>query len=137
MTHFLRLAYILNNLKSYNQAWNLQFPISAVGKKSGGANSNNEPGKPPHITKSGGAKTWFFWGGLGSLPAPLYNFWGGLSHPKPPLRDLHPCLQLLIIYNATEMFPKVSNLIFAVQTSLNSHNQRHGPNSGAVYLYLP
>jgi len=91
---------------------------------------------PLILQKVGGLKPDFF-GGAGFIASPPIQFLGGLSHPKPPLRDLHPCLQLLIIYNATEMFPKVSNLIFAVQTSLNSHNQRHGPNSGAVYLYLP
>jgi len=62
-------------------------------KKSGGANSNNKLGKPPYITKSGGAKSWFL-GGAGSIASPLVKFSQGLSPPKPP-RDLHPWLYLL------------------------------------------
>jgi len=78
--------------RGYNQDYNLQFANSVGEKKSGGANSNNMLGKPPHITKSGGAKTWFF-KGAGSIASPPSKISGGAKPPKPP-RDLHPCLDV-------------------------------------------
>jgi len=49
---------------------------SYPGRKSGGANSNNKPGKPPYITKSGGLKPGFF-GGAGFIASPPVKFPGG------------------------------------------------------------
>jgi len=71
-------------LKSDSQACNLQFHISAVGKKVAGLIVKICRGiKPLHITKSGGAKT-FFWGGWVYCQPPS-KISRVLSPPSPPV----------------------------------------------------
>jgi len=71
-------------------------------EKIGGANSNNKPGKPPHIAKHGGLKPGFF-GGLGSLPDPPLNFRGGAKpsqfHPLFAPMPLGDCNHKSIVEN--------------------------------------